>query len=39
MLSDTGSDFQDIDMLDIDQSGTEQRSISGFVESLFRLCS
>ena len=36
LLLDTGSDFQDIDMLDIDQSGTEQRSISSFVESLFR---
>lgn len=36
MLLDTGSDFQDIDMSEIDQSGTDQRSISSFVESLFR---
>ena len=32
MLLDTSSDFQDIDMSEIDQFGTDQRSISGFVE-------
>ena len=36
MLLDTGSDFQDIEMSEIDQSGTDQRSISSFVECLFR---